>query len=66
MNEHEGLFDALDEEWRTTPTDLAGWANRANQMKTLAKRYHAALETIVKTTKLGGAADIARKALERR
>lgn len=25
--------DAIEKEWRTVPTDLAGWAMRATQMK---------------------------------
>lgn len=60
------LFEFLDNEWRTTPTDLGGWANRATQMKELARRYHVALDTIVKTTKIGGAAENAREALRER
>ncbi len=31
-------FAAIEEEWRTKPTDLGGWANRAAQMLQLAKR----------------------------
>ena len=57
-------FKAIDNEWRTTPTDLGGWANRASQMKLLAERYQRALETIKQTTKSGGAEAIARKALD--
>ena len=31
-------FKAIEKEWRTVPTDLGGWANRAAQMLALAKR----------------------------
>lgn len=42
------LFDhaAIQDEWRTTPSDLAGWAMRATAMLILAKRYHDALTAI--------------------
>ena len=39
-------FEAIQNEWRTQPTDLGGWANRASQMKLLAERLHAALDFI--------------------
>ncbi len=36
------LFDAgaIEDEWRTVPSDLAGWSMRATAMLILAKRYH--------------------------
>lgn len=34
---------AVRDEWRTVPTDLGGWANRANAMLALAERYQSEL-----------------------
>ena len=35
-------LDAIDEKWRTEPTELGGWANRAMQMLALARRWRQA------------------------
>ena len=32
-------LDVLEEKWRTEPTDLGGWANRAMQTLALARRW---------------------------
>ncbi len=36
MSSHADTIRATDDEWRTQPTDLGGWANRAAQMKATA------------------------------
>ncbi len=36
MSDHADTIRATDDEWRTQPTDLGGWANRAAQMKQTA------------------------------
>lgn len=37
------VWDEIHDEWRTTPTDLAGWAMRAEAMFQRAKRLDAEL-----------------------
>ncbi len=32
--------EAIENEWRTVPSDLAGWSMRATAMLILATRYH--------------------------
>lgn len=45
----EELFAGIDDEWRTVPTDLGGWSNRASAMFYLARKYALALEGIANT-----------------
>jgi hypothetical protein len=62
----EELFAGIDDEWRTVPTDLGGWSNRASAMFYLAKRYAKALEEIANADYRGNRpteSEIAEKAL---
>ncbi len=53
-------FTAIQDEWRTQPTDLGGWANRAAQMKLLAEHQAAEIKQLSEALK------VALAALERR
>jgi len=42
----ESLFASVEEAWRTVPTDLGGWANRASQMKQRAEAAESSLASL--------------------
>ena len=54
--------DAIEDVWRTTPTDLGGWANRASQLLYEVKRLRAALQEIADTDYRGNRSPESEKA----